>query len=173
MRVTDAAQSSWTWSTSYSGSIVADVAYDLFTSATSGGANAYEIMIWLANYNAGPISYSYGSNGQPTPVASGVSLAGHTWCALPANGVDAAADGAQEPVLRLERRELRVFVPPHERDDRRVQRRRERVPQVPHAEREDPELAVPHHAPGGNGGDHRLQGHAHDVRARCLMKTSR
>jgi xyloglucan-specific endo-beta-1,4-glucanase len=52
-------------------------------SATSGGSNAYEIMIWLANYNAGPISYNYGSNGQPTPVASNLSIAGHTWYALP------------------------------------------------------------------------------------------
>ena len=70
---------SWSWTQTYSGSLVDDIAYDLFTSATSGGSNAYEIMVWLANYNAGPISSSYGSNGQPTPVASGISLAGHTW----------------------------------------------------------------------------------------------
>jgi len=49
-------ESTWKWS--YTGtSIVADVSYDIFTSATSGGANAYEIMIWLAAIGgAGPIS---------------------------------------------------------------------------------------------------------------------
>ena len=36
-------------------------------------------MIWLANYNAGPISAIYNSSGQPVPVASNISLAGHTW----------------------------------------------------------------------------------------------
>lgn len=47
--------SKWTWS--YEGSdLVADVAYDVFTSATAGGAEAYEMMVWLANINAGPIS---------------------------------------------------------------------------------------------------------------------
>ncbi|KZP14586.1 glycoside hydrolase family 12 protein [Athelia psychrophila] len=71
--------STWDWSISSSSGIVADVAYDLFTSATSGGSNAYEIMIWLANYNAGPISYTYGSSGAPTPVASNITIAGHTW----------------------------------------------------------------------------------------------
>ncbi|KIP09316.1 glycoside hydrolase family 12 protein [Phlebiopsis gigantea 11061_1 CR5-6] len=69
----------WQWSQSSSSSIVADVAYDLFTSKTAGGKNTNEIMIWLANFNAGPLSYTYGSNGKPTPVASNLSLAGHTW----------------------------------------------------------------------------------------------
>ncbi|ROV87737.1 hypothetical protein VMCG_10587 [Cytospora schulzeri] len=46
----------WKWS--YTGSnIVADVSYDLWLAPTSGGTNAYEIMIWLAAYGgAGPIS---------------------------------------------------------------------------------------------------------------------
>lgn len=57
---------------------MADVAYDLFTSATSGGSNAYEIMIWMANYNAGPISYTYSSSGAPTPIAT-VTIASRTW----------------------------------------------------------------------------------------------
>ncbi|KAI0343819.1 glycoside hydrolase family 12 protein [Trametopsis cervina] len=69
----------WNWSQSSSGTIVADVAYDLFTSNTAGGSNVNEIMIWLANYNAGPISATYNASGQPVPVASGISLAGHTW----------------------------------------------------------------------------------------------
>ncbi|CAO3671491.1 unnamed protein product [Umbelopsis vinacea] len=52
-----------TWDWTYTGSsIVADVAFDLFTSSTSSGANEYEIMIWLAALGgAGPIS----STGSP------------------------------------------------------------------------------------------------------------
>ncbi|EKM53263.1 glycoside hydrolase family 12 protein [Phanerochaete carnosa HHB-10118-sp] len=69
----------WKWSQSSSGTVVADVAYDLFTSNTAGGSNVNEIMIWLANYNAGPISSSYSSSGQPVPVASDISLAGQSW----------------------------------------------------------------------------------------------
>jgi len=61
-----------TWKWSYTGtSIVADVAYDLFTSSSATGSNAYEIMIWLAALGgAGPIS----STGSPvaTPTISGV-----------------------------------------------------------------------------------------------------
>ncbi|KAF4628279.1 hypothetical protein G7Y89_g9867 [Cudoniella acicularis] len=47
-----------TWKWAYTGSdIVADVSYDMFTSSTSGGSNAYEIMVWLAAIGgAGPIS---------------------------------------------------------------------------------------------------------------------
>ncbi|KAE9175885.1 hypothetical protein PF005_g25214, partial [Phytophthora fragariae] len=46
------------YSYSYSsGTFVADVSYDLFTSSTATGKNEYEIMIWLAAYGgAGPIS---------------------------------------------------------------------------------------------------------------------
>ncbi|KAJ6466856.1 glycoside hydrolase family 12 protein [Mycena sanguinolenta] len=68
----------WTWSQSTS-SVVADVAYDLFTSNSAGGSAVNEIMIWLANYNAGPISAVYNSAGQPVPKVSNLSLAGHTW----------------------------------------------------------------------------------------------
>ncbi|KAI9063623.1 glycoside hydrolase family 12 protein [Trametes sanguinea] len=71
--------STWKWSQSTSGTIVADIAYDLFTSNTAGGSNVNEIMIWLANFNAGPISSQYGSDGKPVPVASNLSIAGHTW----------------------------------------------------------------------------------------------
>ncbi|THU85135.1 glycoside hydrolase family 12 protein [Dendrothele bispora CBS 962.96] len=69
----------WQWSQSTSGNIVANVAFDLFTANSAGGSAANEIMIWLANLNAGPISSVYQSNGQPQPTVSGVSLAGHTW----------------------------------------------------------------------------------------------
>ncbi|KAI1337329.1 family 12 glycosyl hydrolase [Xylariaceae sp. FL0016] len=63
-----------TWSWSYTGSnIVADVAYDLFTSSTAGGDAEYEIMIWLAALGgAGPIS----STGSPVATPT---LAGATW----------------------------------------------------------------------------------------------
>lgn len=52
-------QSSWSWS--YDGSdVVADVAYDMFTSSTSGGSEEFEIMVWLAALGgAGPISATY------------------------------------------------------------------------------------------------------------------
>ncbi|KAK3703326.1 hypothetical protein LTR37_014538 [Vermiconidia calcicola] len=71
-------QSSWSWS--YDGSnIVADVAYDMFTSSTAGGSNEYEIMIWLAALGgAGPISSTYGADGSATPIAT-VALAGTNW----------------------------------------------------------------------------------------------
>ncbi|KLO17895.1 glycoside hydrolase family 12 protein [Schizopora paradoxa] len=69
----------WDWSYSLSSGAVADVAFDLFTASTPTGANVNEIMIWMANYNAGPISAEYGSNGQPTPKAANVNIAGHTW----------------------------------------------------------------------------------------------
>lgn len=72
-------QTTWDWSQTTSGTIVADVAYDLFTSNTAGGSNVNEIMVWLANFNAGPISAVYNSSGQPVPVASDLSIAGHRW----------------------------------------------------------------------------------------------
>ncbi|KAI0071600.1 glycoside hydrolase family 12 protein, partial [Panus rudis PR-1116 ss-1] len=71
--------STWIWSQTTSGSIVADVAYDFFTSNTAGGSNVNEVMIWLANFNAGPISFQYNSDGTPKPVASNLSIAGHSW----------------------------------------------------------------------------------------------
>ncbi|KAJ4474350.1 glycoside hydrolase family 12 protein [Lentinula aciculospora] len=71
--------STWDWTISTSGTIVADVAYDIFTSDTSGGSATNEIMIWLANFNAGPISSSYNADGQPNPIASDISIAGQSW----------------------------------------------------------------------------------------------
>ncbi|EKG10151.1 Glycoside hydrolase family 12 [Macrophomina phaseolina MS6] len=63
-----------TWKWSYTGSdIVADVAYDLFTSSTAGGDEEYEIMVWLAALGgAGPIS-STGSKIATTTIG-GVSF---------------------------------------------------------------------------------------------------
>ncbi|ETW75160.1 family 12 glycoside hydrolase [Heterobasidion irregulare TC 32-1] len=71
--------SKWSWSQSTSGSIVANVAYDFFTSTSFSGSASNEIMIWLANFNAGPISSVYGSDGLPTPIASSISIAGNSW----------------------------------------------------------------------------------------------
>jgi len=70
--------SQWTWTQSTE-SVVADVAYDFFTSDTSGGSDAVEIMIWLANIQAGPISSQYNSDGEPVPIASSVDINGKNW----------------------------------------------------------------------------------------------
>ncbi|THH03304.1 hypothetical protein EW145_g6363 [Phellinidium pouzarii] len=69
----------WDWSYSLSSGAVADVAYDLFTADSPTGANVNEIMVWLANYNAGPISAHYGSDGKPVPVASDLNISGQSW----------------------------------------------------------------------------------------------
>ncbi|KAF6839521.1 glycosyl hydrolase family 12 [Colletotrichum musicola] len=63
-----------TWNWSYSGSgLVANVAYDLFTSSTASGSPQYEIMIWLGSLGgAGPIS-STGS------VIATPNVGGRTW----------------------------------------------------------------------------------------------
>ncbi|TGJ88100.1 hypothetical protein E0Z10_g666 [Xylaria hypoxylon] len=61
------------WTYSYTGTgMVANVAYDLFTSSTTTGSSEYEVMVWLAALGgAGPIS----STGSPvaTPTIAGVS----------------------------------------------------------------------------------------------------
>ncbi|KAE9037272.1 hypothetical protein PR003_g5801 [Phytophthora rubi] len=58
------------YSLEYSGTIVADVSYDLFTASTSSGDNEFEIMIWLAALGgAGPIS-STGSAVTTTTIAN-------------------------------------------------------------------------------------------------------
>ncbi|KAI9285266.1 endoglucanase A precursor [Umbelopsis sp. AD052] len=63
-----------TWKWSYTGSnIVADVAFDMFTSSSATGSSQYEIMIWLAALGgAGPIS----STGSPIYTFTN---AGVTW----------------------------------------------------------------------------------------------
>ncbi|CAK4030020.1 glycoside hydrolase family 12 [Lecanosticta acicola] len=71
-------KSEWDWS--YNGTdLVADVAYDMFTSSTSGGSEEYEIMVWLAALGgAGPISAKYGSDGNATSIAT-TTLCGTSW----------------------------------------------------------------------------------------------
>lgn len=71
--------SHWTWSYNTQ-SITADVAYDLFSSSSAQGHQEFELMIWLAQLGgAGPISYTYGANGHPTPLVSNVQLGGYSW----------------------------------------------------------------------------------------------
>jgi xyloglucan-specific endo-beta-1,4-glucanase len=60
-------------------SIKADVSYDLFTSDSPGGHNVYEIMIWLENFNTGPIAYQYNRDGVAMAASSNINIAGHTW----------------------------------------------------------------------------------------------
>ncbi|KAI9371513.1 concanavalin A-like lectin/glucanase domain-containing protein [Aspergillus egyptiacus] len=63
----------WQWEYTSGNNMVANVAYDLFTTSSPGGSSEYEIMIWLAALGgAGPIS-STGS-----PIAS-VTLGGVSW----------------------------------------------------------------------------------------------
>ncbi|KAG6376798.1 glycoside hydrolase family 12 protein [Boletus reticuloceps] len=71
--------STWHWSQSANETVMSDVSYDLFTSDSPHGKGSNEIMIWLANYNAGPISYKYNANGKSVPIAIDLSIAGHTW----------------------------------------------------------------------------------------------
>ncbi|KAL0941641.1 glycoside hydrolase family 12 protein [Colletotrichum truncatum] len=63
-----------TWNWSYSGSgLVANVAYDLFTSSTASGSAQYEIMIWLGSLGgAGPISATGSTIATP-------NVGGRTW----------------------------------------------------------------------------------------------
>ncbi|KAM6530719.1 hypothetical protein FSOLCH5_000218 [Fusarium solani] len=64
--------SAWDWTYTGNG-IIANVAYDLFTSSTESGDAEYEFMIWLSALGgAGPIS------NDGSPVAT-VELAGTSW----------------------------------------------------------------------------------------------
>ncbi|KAG0694009.1 glycoside hydrolase family 12 protein [Suillus ampliporus] len=70
--------STWKWSQSSTGTVVADVAYDLFTSDTPGGSNVNEIMIWLALFDWGPISAQYNAT-SAVPIVTGIPIQGYTW----------------------------------------------------------------------------------------------
>ena len=72
-------KSTWEWSYDITSDSVADVAYDLFTSTSPNGDNVNEIMVWLANINAGPISAVFNAQGQAVPAMTNVELEGHTW----------------------------------------------------------------------------------------------
>ena len=75
-------KTTWDWSYDITSSSVADVAYDTFTADTAdpNAANVNEIMVWLANINAGPISSTFNAQGQAVPAVSNINLEGHTWC---------------------------------------------------------------------------------------------
>lgn len=60
---------------------MADVAYDMFTSWSPGGSNVNEVMVWLSNFNAGPISYEYDYGGKAVPIAASLAIAGQNWLA--------------------------------------------------------------------------------------------
>ncbi|KAF7193169.1 putative xyloglucan-specific endo-beta-1,4-glucanase A [Pseudocercospora fuligena] len=63
--------STWSWTNTASGIVVADVAYDLFTSSSASGDEEFEIMVWLAALGgAGPISSTYGADGSATSIGS-------------------------------------------------------------------------------------------------------
>ncbi|ETL30571.1 hypothetical protein L916_16495 [Phytophthora nicotianae] len=65
--------STMSYKVKYSGKVVADVAYDLFTSSTAKGEKEFEIMIWLAAIGgAGPIS----STGKAIDTTT---IAGNEW----------------------------------------------------------------------------------------------
>jgi len=38
-------------------------------------------MVWVANLNAGPISYNYDASGNPVPIASDLNIGGIAWYA--------------------------------------------------------------------------------------------
>jgi len=71
--------STWAWTYSSTKSIVANVAYDFFTAWSAGGSNAVEVMVWIGNYAAGPISYAYDASGNAIPIEKNLSIAGHKW----------------------------------------------------------------------------------------------
>ncbi|KAI7115445.1 hypothetical protein KC352_g34343, partial [Hortaea werneckii] len=56
----------------------ADVAYDMFTSSSADGSEEFEVMVWLANLNAGPISSSYSASGDAETIAT-PNVAGYDW----------------------------------------------------------------------------------------------
>jgi len=59
--------STWDWSYTYDGTIVADVSYDMWLAPTASGTNDYEIMVWLAAIGgAGPISSTGSTIATPT-----------------------------------------------------------------------------------------------------------
>jgi xyloglucan-specific endo-beta-1,4-glucanase len=72
--------STWKWSQSPTTGIVANVAYDMFTSSSPYGPKMDEIMVWLGDFNSpGPLSEKYTKTGQPYVIAADVEIEGHTW----------------------------------------------------------------------------------------------
>ncbi|OCB85174.1 hypothetical protein A7U60_g7800 [Sanghuangporus baumii] len=53
--------------------------YDLFTSTSPDGDNINEIMVWLANINAGPISDVFNAQRKAVPAVTNIGLEGDSW----------------------------------------------------------------------------------------------
>lgn len=72
-------ESKWSW-TNKGSNVVADVAYDLFTSSSAGGDSEFEIMIWLAALGgAAPISSKYVSTTYSIDVSQILISTGRRW----------------------------------------------------------------------------------------------
>lgn len=113
-------KTSWSWAQN-TNAVVANVVYILFTSSSFGGVGQYEIMIWLANYNAGPISYNYSASGAPIAIGV-VTIGARTWSVYygsdgtnlvysflpPANTVITSFSGDLKPYLTV--RDISPFV---------------------------------------------------------------
>ncbi|KAJ7485250.1 hypothetical protein FB451DRAFT_1168553 [Mycena latifolia] len=68
--------------------------------STAPGSAVNEIMVWLANFNAGPISAQFNSAGQPVPIVSNLSLAGHTWnLYFGSNGANTSTPSSRQAAL--------------------------------------------------------------------------
>lgn len=78
LNATGSIPSTWQWT--YSGdNVIANVAYDIFTSDTATSDLKFEVMIWLGQLGgAGPISFTYGADGKPTPWQT-ATVGGRDW----------------------------------------------------------------------------------------------
>lgn len=71
--------STWKWTYTGDQNLIADVAYDMFTADALTSDLKIEVMVWLAQIGgAGPISYTYGADGRPTPWQK-VNIGGKDW----------------------------------------------------------------------------------------------
>ncbi|KAL0577626.1 hypothetical protein V5O48_004351 [Marasmius crinis-equi] len=69
----------WQWFNQFSEMQVSNVALTISTTRAPGKPNANKIMIWLANYNAKPLSHNRDDAGNAVPVATNVTLAEQNW----------------------------------------------------------------------------------------------
>ncbi|KAL5525470.1 hypothetical protein ACEPAG_6806 [Sanghuangporus baumii] len=67
----------WTYDIDISS--IANVAYELITSTSVDGDDINEILIWLAAFNAQPISSTVDEQGNPEPVTRNINAHGSTW----------------------------------------------------------------------------------------------
>ncbi|KAL5526262.1 hypothetical protein ACEPAF_7985 [Sanghuangporus sanghuang] len=67
------------WTYDIDNSSIANVAYELITSTSVDGEDINEILIWLASFNAQPISSTVDEQGNPEPVTRNINAHGSTW----------------------------------------------------------------------------------------------